>query len=445
MDADYDIVVIGGGLAGLTAGISAAQMNANTLVVRKGEGATSLSSGALDIAGYLRGGETPFLTPEEGVAALAHVYPFHPYSVLESIPSLGLKEIVSWLKDILAGSPSAMIGSHDTTTMALTILGTKKPTCLVQRTMHTTRLDNTDETLLFAGIKGLADFNPSTASKALMESVIAGETGPHKIVHTLLECSPFRQPSNISPVELARYIETEDGLDRIIKELQHCTEQTGTTLIALPPILGLVNPIEIKKRIEEETGTEIFELLSFPPSVPGYRLQRSLEASLKKAGGTLLVGHEAVSFKKQEGKIIDITLKSPRRTFNTHPKSVILATGKFVGGGLAGNRTGLRETVFDLPVLDGTRQSVQDVRPSHLTRVVPLHKEGHPLFECGIGFDTRFRPIDVKGDIFASNLFAAGSVLCGYNYPVEKSGLGVALVTGRICGVHAAENVTGGN
>jgi anaerobic glycerol-3-phosphate dehydrogenase len=36
-----------------------------------------------------------------------------------------------------------------------------------------------------------------------------------------------------------------------------------------------------------------------------------------------------------------------------------------------------------------------------------------------------------EGLEWAENLFAAGAVLAGYNYAIEKSGLGVAAVSGN--------------
>ena len=55
MDIETDVLIIGGGMAGLVAGITAAQAGTNTIIVRKGQGATVDSSGAIDIAGYLPG------------------------------------------------------------------------------------------------------------------------------------------------------------------------------------------------------------------------------------------------------------------------------------------------------------------------------------------------------------------------------------------------------
>ena len=75
-----------------------------------------------------------------------------------------------------------------------------------------------------------------------------------------------------------------------------------------------------------------------------------------------------------------------------------------------------------------------------MTKIVSVQSDGHTLFECGLGFDSRFRPTDNRGKTYATNLYAAGSILCGYNYHVEKSGLGVALATGRAVGKYATES-----
>ncbi len=60
MDLEADILVVGGGLAGIVAGTVAAENGVSTIVARKGLGATEYSSGAIDILGYLPGSFIPF-------------------------------------------------------------------------------------------------------------------------------------------------------------------------------------------------------------------------------------------------------------------------------------------------------------------------------------------------------------------------------------------------
>ena len=52
MRLEPDILIIGGGMAGLAAGTIAAESGLETLLIRRGQGATAFSSGAIDVIGY---------------------------------------------------------------------------------------------------------------------------------------------------------------------------------------------------------------------------------------------------------------------------------------------------------------------------------------------------------------------------------------------------------
>ncbi|MBE0525498.1 MAG: hypothetical protein IH631_01045, partial [Candidatus Thorarchaeota archaeon] len=87
----------------------------------------------------------------------------------------------------------------------------------------------------------------------------------------------------------------EGSIETIAEHLKTHIEQVGATHIAFSPILGVRNTLKNKLKLEELTGTTVFELLGFPPSIPGLRLQKSLETIFVKSGGKVLQGHEAIS------------------------------------------------------------------------------------------------------------------------------------------------------
>jgi len=451
MDIEADFVVIGGGMAGLVAGTIAAEAGLNVVVIRKGQSATAYSSGAIDVIGYLPLASEPFSSPEEGLFALSRLYPLHPYSVIgydESIQPEKIldvivertRETINWLKTHLEGTLTPLMGEFDSNIHPITILGTTKPTCLIQKTMDCGDLNERDDSvLLFVGISGYADFNPSAAAQTYLEDRIVNGSPPQKVAHCVLQVTPFGKPYNISSIELARHLDHEGSIEPIAEQLKKHIEQIGATHIAFPPIMGIRNAMKNKLKLEEMTGTTVFELLGFPPSIPGQRLQKSLETIFVKAGGKLLLGHEATSYTRDGTLLKSITAKSPRREIKIDAKAFLLATGKYIGGGISGNKNGLRETLFDLMPVTGDYHSAVDIVPSRSTSKLSISPMGQPIQSCGLSVDPKFRPVTAEGIEWAENLFAAGAILAGYNYAIEKSGFGVAATSG----FNAAKNAIG--
>jgi glycerol-3-phosphate dehydrogenase subunit B len=451
MDMDCDLLVIGGGMAGLVAGTVAAEAGLSTILLRKGQSATAYSSGAIDVIGYLPDATEPFFTPEEGLAAIAGIYPLHPYSIVgyrEAIEPDNVvaeivgktRETIAWLKENLKDTIAPLTGGFESNIFPITILGTTKPTCLIQETMYSDSLQkNEDSVLLFAGFSGNADFNPATAAKTYLEDRIAIGEPPRKVGHCTLQVLPFGKSFNVSSIEIARHLDHGSSVEDLAKQLKPQVEKLGATHVAVPPVLGITNTTENKKELETQIGAEVFELLGFPPSVPGLRLQRSLEGKFRKNGGKLLVGHEATSFVKTGDHLNSVIARAPRREIKIDAKAFILSTGKYIGGGLSGDENGIRETVFGLMTVTDAYHSAGEIIPSRYTNHIAISPEGQPINACGLTLDPYFRPVCEDGVEWASNLFSAGAVLAGYDYSAEKSGLGVAALSGFSAATHAID------
>jgi glycerol-3-phosphate dehydrogenase subunit B len=455
LDIDTDVLVIGGGMAGLVAGIRSQESGAKTALIRKGQSATSYSSGAIDVSGYLPGGSQQLLSAREGIRAITSLYPLHPYSILgfgsadnNDIPGLAIERVnqaVEWLMKHLKSTPAQLYGGIDSNLEGLTLAGTKKPTAMLQQTMWPGEFAVDEEgVILFLGIKGVLELNAKIASKTFLENQARIAEPPHKAANAYLDITPFGHEYNLSTTNIARFLDREENITAFVEQVKKKAEQVGATYVALPPILGLEENRRNQDALQEATNARVFELLSFPPSVPGYRLQKSLERVFVEKGGHLLIGHEAEPCTIKESRITEVSAKSPRRRTNIKTKSVILASGKYIGGGLVAGVEGLKEAVFGLmTVTDGFRESGM-TRPQRLTNVVSLSPESHSLFGCGLSVDQFLRPINPDGLVAAENLFAAGSILAGYNYAMEKNGLGVALATGYHAGETAASNAMEG-
>jgi glycerol-3-phosphate dehydrogenase subunit B len=447
LDIDTDVLIIGGGMAGLVAGIRSLECGVRTTLVRRGQSATAHSSGAIDIAGYLPGGTAPLMSAREGVEAISEFYPLHPYSILGYNDSDGaendsikkVEESTDWLIAHLKGTPAQLFGGLDANTDGVTLLGTRKPTAFMQLTQWPGELSADEEAiLLFVGIRGLPVFNAKTAAKAFFDNQTRLGDPPHKVANFSIELKPFGNDHNLSTTNLARYLEDEENLNSLQEQVTAQADKLGATHIALPPILGLEMNHRNQNALQEAMKAKVFELLAFPPSVPGLRLQNSLDRIFVENGGTLLIGHE-VEPSKIDGKCVkDVVAKSPRRRISIKLKSAVLASGKFIGSGLGSTVEGLYEPIFNLmTVTEGFRET-GETRPQRLTNPISISPQSHTLFGCGLSVDPYFRPVSQDGDVTAENLFAAGSILAGYNYAMEKNGLGVALTTGYFAGETSA-------
>ena len=77
--AAYDTVVIGAGLAGLTAALRLAEAGQRVAVVAKGVGATHLSPATIDVLGYDDGAVA---SPAQALPGFAAAHRGHPYGRL---------------------------------------------------------------------------------------------------------------------------------------------------------------------------------------------------------------------------------------------------------------------------------------------------------------------------------------------------------------------------
>jgi glycerol-3-phosphate dehydrogenase subunit B len=457
MDISTDALIIGGGMAGLVAGTTLAEDGVETLVLQKGQSATAYSSGCVDVIGYLPDAVEPLSSPIEGLTAISSLYPLHPYGVAGYLTDMGPEELTNaiidevrktldWLRAHTKGTMAPLSGDIGKNIFPITVLGTSKPTCLLQETMLPSQemLHEDESVLVFAGIKGYPDFNPGAAAKTYLRDRMMNMSPPKKVVHGMIEVAPFGKSYNISGAEIARHLDHEGAVNQLIGQLRPHIEQFGATDVALPPVLGVRMAVENKALIEEQLGVRAFELLGFPPSIPGLRLQKSLERVFVKRGGKLLRGHEAISYSADKGLVTSITTRGPSRNLVVTARVFILATGKFIGGGLDGDEHGIRETVFGLMTVTSDFFSAERAVPTRSTSRVAISPIGQPLYSSGLSADPHLRPITTDGTQWAANLFCAGSILAGYNFATEKSGLGVAATTGHVAAEGASVYLKGG-
>lgn len=105
-------------------------------------------------------------------------------------------------------------------------------------------------------------------------------------------------------------------------------------------------------------------------------------------------------------------------------RAALLATGRFIGQGLAADRKCINETLFDLHV------SPPEDR-THWHRDYMLGPAGHAINKAGLEVDDNFQPLTASGRPAFKNLYAAGSILAHSDWIRMKCGSGVAIATAQ--------------
>jgi glycerol-3-phosphate dehydrogenase subunit B len=405
----YDTVVIGAGLAGLTAALRLAEQGQRVMIVARGVGATHLAPGTIDVLGYL--GDTRVDAPADSVAALVASSPDHPYT---HVTAAHLAASLAWLGARTA--PLGYTGSLAENLLLPTALGVPKPSALAPRSMAGGDL-RAGGRFVLVGFKGFKDFHPALIAENL------GSAGlPHPIEARAIELKPpAGRLRDLSGRVIAGRFDADNLTDWLVGALENRTEPDER--IGVPAVLGLRRGDETWKALEERVGRTVFEIATLPPSVPGIRLFDTITSALRASGGRVVLGVRAVGAHATDGRIESVDVANATGTVSHPVGAVVLATGGFASGGLELDSFGVtRETVFELPLIG--------VPDAGRVRFAPRYFDAQPLATAGVATDALLRPVDREGSPVYTNLHASGAILGGAIPWKEKSGTGISVATG---------------
>ncbi|MFL5857405.1 MAG: FAD-binding protein, partial [Solirubrobacteraceae bacterium] len=151
----HDAVVVGAGLAGLTAAVRLAERGARVLVLAKGVGATHLSPVTIDIVGY---DPERVARPLDAVARLVEARPDHPYGL---VGASGISAAVQWFRSRFEQGPLhpyAYTGSAEENLLLPTAVGALRPSAVVPETMVAGDMRAGGEVCV-VGFRALKDFH----------------------------------------------------------------------------------------------------------------------------------------------------------------------------------------------------------------------------------------------------------------------------------------------
>ncbi len=395
----YDTVVIGAGLAGLTAALRLAERGQRVVVLAKGVGATHLAPATIDVLGYVDG---PVDSPARALPEFAAANPKHPYRRLSGEL---LRASLDWFKACL--SDYGYSGSLDENFLVPTAIGVAKPTTLVPETMAAGDLRRGGR-FVFVGLRGLKDFFPAyLADNLARASLPEGTTVISRVVEL---APPLGDARDVSAAGFARRFEQADFRDSVVVELGR--RLMPGEIVGFPAVLGLGRAREVWQELETRLGHPVFEVPTLPPS-----------AALRREGARLVIGSTVAGAEISGRRVEGVVTQTAGRPLTYRARSFVLATGGFASGGLELNSSGkIRETVFDLPVarMPGPRRPPFE----------PGYFDEHAISRAGVAIDDRMRPLNVKEVPVYENLYAVGATLGGAIPWREASGNGLSLASG---------------
>ena len=381
---EYDVVIIGAGVAGLTAGTILAERGLKIALVTTGEPTACLSTGGIDVCS---GRDNP-------LSAIRELPAQHPYHLV-SDPII--KDSLENFLKVMTEMNLPYTGTIEKNRNILSSLGTYKTSCLVPLTMEATP-QGTDESIHIITFKGLKDFYPgyiiSRRKNTRFSEYDAGVS---------------------STMSIASRFEEKAFFEKFLLWLEKLKFQKDK--IAFPAVLGLESATEIVHTVSTLTGKPVFEIPTIPPSMPGRRLFNALKKYFRKKGGEIYWSWPVTGIEKSGRLIEAVATSSLGRPNSINARAFILATGSFVGGGLTATREAVIENIFHLPVhVPGPRETWFDNDYFSLN---------HGIGKAGIIVDASLRPADSPW----KNIFVCGAILANTEILKNGCGHGLALAT----------------
>ncbi|UUE45389.1 glycerol-3-phosphate dehydrogenase subunit GlpB [Pectobacterium aroidearum] len=412
----YDVVIIGGGLAGLTCGIRLAEQGKRCAIVSAGQNALHFSSGALDLLSHLPDGQ-PVSQPLEALDELARQAPHHPYS---RMGAAAVAALLPQVEALLERSTISLLGSYQQNHWRMTPLG-KFRVCWLSPVDGVTRgLPDSGfgDNPLIAGIEGFLDFQSRIVAGTLQAQGIAARSDDLK----LPVLDRLRQnPSEFRAVNIARVLDRPENRAALVEELSLLAN--GNDAIIMPACLGLDSP-EVVGELAEALGKPISLLPTLPPSVLGLRLHQALSQRFRQLGGMVMPGDRAVRAVLAAQEIA--VHSHHHRDIPLRAKYAVLASGSFFSNGLVTQFDRVTEPVFGLDVRFAEQRegwSQQDVFAPQ------------PYMQFGAIVDEHLHP-RIGGETIG-NLYAIGAVLEGFDPIAQGCGAGVSLLSA----LHVAEQI----
>jgi len=404
-----DLMVIGTGMAGMAAGLFAANRNIDIIQVGQASG-INFASGLLDLLGvHPIASGCVWDDPWAAIEKLILDNPDHPYARLGT-PMIrhAMEEFITFMEK--AGQPYVMNPARNA--RVITPVGTVKTTYAVPKSMtHGVEAFTERIPCLLVGFHGLKGYSVRQIVETLGDRwpTLRAVKIPFPDLRGELYCE-----------QLARSLEIMTVCDKLATAIKdHLGDAQA---VGLPAVLGVNRTSQIMAKLERALGLPVFEIPTMIPSATGLRLREAFEQHLPRMGVRAFYQNRVLGVERTEEGSFRVQVGSETPSVMVRAGAVLLASGRFLGKGLRAERTGVHESIFDLPVFQPPRRDDWHQRDI-------FHKGGHPINRSGLEIDDDFRPVDEKQCLEYPNLYAAGSILAHQDWVRQKCGSGLAVAT----------------
>jgi glycerol-3-phosphate dehydrogenase subunit B len=415
----FDTVVIGGGLAGLLCGIRLQEQGQHCAIVSRGQSALSFSSGSLDLLSHLPNGE-PVTHIVSGIEKLQTMHSSHPYALLGANK---VRHYATLARTLLSDCGLVLQGDVDEPHQRVTPLGTFRQAWLSP--MEIPLRPDASRAIGVVGISGFLDFQPPLAAASLRKRGInaTAEEIDLPVLDRLRD-----NPSEFRAVNIARVLDKPDNFSELYRALLPLSRRYDTLYV--PACFGLADS-SVFSQLNQKLSCPIFLLPTLPPSVPGTRMQHLLQQRFVRYGGTWMPGDEVVNADIDNGRVTNVWTRK-HEDIPLTPGNVVLASGSFFSNGLIADRTHVRESIFNLDVLQ--REGRENWYRDDVF-------DAQPWQQFGVITDEKLRA--QRGGENIRNLYVIGSVLGGFDAIAQGCGGGVCATTA----LFAADEIcaSGGN
>ncbi len=408
--AGTDVIVIGAGLAGLTAAVRAVKAGARVRLIAQGWGQQIVTPGWISVCDRA---DDDVIAEVRGYAAL---HPEHPYALADPDSMLNCIKSFRTLADEI-GLAYDMRQKDGHNLHLPTMLGAIQTPMLAPRSVAAGDLTDLAGPLLLVGLAGWRDFYPDLAAGNLRAQGVEARA-------ITVEFPAGHGPWDMWPGDVARQFDNPDVRAAIARQIKpHIRDAVK---IGFPAVLGMDHHVEALHDLNERLGRACFEIPTLPPSTSGTRLSNAIRRWLLRHQTRVQIGHPVVRGIVDNGRCTGVEVNALGHSNPFYADQIILATGGLYSGGIQSDETGrLWEPIFDLPVV-----GPQGEGRSGWTYERLLVHRGHPIHrQAGLRVDHAMRPLDADGAPVLANVYAVGHMLAGFNPLTDGCAEGIALAT----------------